>query len=292
MLVKEILSEDLFNCDTFDINLEIQFSPNDQCKIHEEKKSTYFLASAIISDSSWLWWRNMSHIKPGTLTDENNFLYYQHLITKDLFLYRTAIEKYNFGYYKNLADKLIMSDSENSYPYYLKAILIFLFTDNIEEALDEIRVGNEKQKYNDYRKQKFKIIRDTALFLNYPYFTACYYAHMNCSYNTSVPLELGKICRRVKNSSDRKECALAGSLIEKYGVFSVDKLLGLSIQTRSNIYPEDELKKRSKILREKSTEILNVEAYQYDINEKEYIELIENIYDLGEVAAYNLFFNK
>ena len=104
MYISRAMSDNLFDCSYRDIGLVLQFSASDECRIFEEGNVTYLLTSAIISDSNWLWRRNISSIDPDLLNKQERFIYYQYLIIHDYYQWEGGIpiEKYNPEfYYKN-----------------------------------------------------------------------------------------------------------------------------------------------------------------------------------------------
>lgn len=291
MASEEAISKDIYDCSNFDSEVEIGFSKSDECKIYNEKNLTFVLASTIVTDSDWVWRRNISFIKPEKLSIKERSLYYQEIIMRDLYSWNNNIptEKYDFRYYAGLADKLIELDSENSYPYYLKASIFYLFNEDINTILASIAKGNKYQTYNDYSSMKYQIIKDTALSLKYSPFTASYYAHMNIGYSYPiVPSTIKEISQKSVKETDKKICCIAGGIIERNGIFSLDIISGLSIQLE--VCPEDiEVMERYKTLRKKISKINNLKVNDQNIEEKEYTELIENIYTIGEMVAYDVY---
>jgi hypothetical protein len=291
MQANEVLSDHLFDCEYSDVGSNIEFSKIDQCHIFEQKNPTYLLAAAIISDSRWLWWRNTSARKVEKFDIHEKKLYYQHLIIKDLFSYTdAATDKYSLTFYKKIADQLIEIDNENSYPYYLKAILLHLFSSSLDSVLEQIEIGNGKNIYDDYSRFKYQIIRDTAFFLNYSPFTAPYYANMKTEYAYfTVPPRILKICESVQKEEDRMTCIQAGRIIEKNGLFATEQLYGQFIQSKASGNLDNGLKDRQKKLKDKILAISDLKLSN-QIEERKFIQLIDDIYVKGEVEAYEIYF--
>ncbi len=114
---ESLIVDNFDNCDYANLGAQIQFSPKDICRIYNDQNPTFLLASAIITDSIWLWWRNISSLKIKELSAKEKCLYYQHIITNELFRYSVDLEKFNLSYYLDIIDQIISIDSENSYPY-------------------------------------------------------------------------------------------------------------------------------------------------------------------------------
>ena len=100
------------------------------------------------------------------------------------------------------------------------------------------------------------------------------------------------MCRDVDQPSEIKTCILAGALIEKDGLFSKDKLAGLSMQSELTGNLDNKLKTRYSTLRKKMKKILKINLNDQKIAEDDYIQLLEDVYNKGEIAAYEHYFNK
>ena len=274
----KILSNNFSDCEYSDVGSNIEFSLSDQCHIFDQRNPTYILASAIISDSHWLWWRNTSAIKVDKLSFQERKLYYQHLIIHDLFQHSDAnADKYNQIYYENISDQLIEIDSENSYPYYLKAILLYSFSNRVDEVLEQIDIGNQKNTYDDYSILKYQIIRDTALFLGYSPFAARYYANMKTEFDFFILApRLLKICKKIQKEEDCKTCIKTGQIIENKGLFVAERMYGQWIQAKTPGNLDSGLKYRQKILKDKDKLILELKISN-QIEEHKFIQLIEDI---------------
>ncbi len=288
---ESLIVDNFDNCEYANLSAQIQFSPKDLCRIYNDRNPTFLLASAIITDSMWLWWRNLSAIKIEKLSAKEKCLYYQHIIVNELFRYSIDLEKFDLSYYLNVVDQLISMDSENAYPYYLKSVLLYSCLHDVNSAMEQIILGNKKSRYDDYSKTKYTLIRDTALFLGYSPFAARYYAHMNTEPSPFiVPSKITDICKEAIKTNDSSACSEAGFKIERKGLYAQDQLFGLFIQCGCKCNTDSRFKDHYGLIRKKWKRILNLRLHHEIFQENRYIELIEDIYNRGEIIAYDNYY--
>jgi hypothetical protein len=249
------------------------------------------LGNAIATESSWVWWRNIKYLDISKLSLANQRLYFQQIIFQNLYRHDENLEKFNYRYFANICNKLIELSPKNSYSYYLKAILIFTFQNDFNKALYYLSEGNKKSSYINYSNEKYTLIKETAIHVNYPQVSATYLAHTaaNMDYFFMVST-IRDICLAADTPEGEKICHDTGRIIEKYGRYAVEKHFGLSIQSQA-------LNKSEKTIEEKRSELSNyikkiLAVDIYDLDEEEYLLLINAIYQTNEIEAYATYFNR
>jgi hypothetical protein len=196
------------------------------------------------------------------------------------------VQKINF---EQLTEKLIYTDPENSYAYYLKAYY-FSKIDNAGECLSYMRRANNKKIFNNYFTELSNISIKTSLFLGYSKYVAQYYA-LGLQHDIIIFSGLSKyLTQKGRKPEFKMECLKMGMILRKNSKTLLNDFISFAVQLRalkelkgkeSEIKSvEQEKDESSKIL-----EIAHSIEETYDIPESRQVEYFNDLYSKSETYA-------